>query len=299
MSMFEIDLKQYVEDNPSLVKKKTFDKHPGLFMLKYTNKVFYKNKWNNYLEYCRGLVVNSNFELVVKPFQKIYNYGIEPRAPRIPKTAQVTALRKVNGFMVAVTKYQSSAIVSTTGSLDSPYVDLAKSHIDNTNILQRIEPGYTYMFECVDESDPHIIPEKPGLYYLGRHVIEWDATIDIDNLSEHATAFNCMYPEVIEDTFENIKQAVTLANHEGFVVYSQFGTTKFKTPYYLCLKWLARNKSLSEKNVMLHKSRVSEEFYWLLDQVSKTPEFFDLDEVSRLDWIRKQYEEQTCQCVMC
>jgi hypothetical protein len=45
--------------------------------------VFYDNLWNDYLEECRGTIVDENFNVVSRPFTKIYNYGVEDRSPKL------------------------------------------------------------------------------------------------------------------------------------------------------------------------------------------------------------------------
>ena len=124
MKMFKDELKKFVEDNPKLVSMKPAG--DGIFVLKYKKTVFYDNLWNDYLEECRGTIVDAEFNVVSRPFTKIYNYGVEEKAPKLADDTPVTAYRKVNGFMVAMTWYNGDVLVSTTGSTDSPYVDMAK-----------------------------------------------------------------------------------------------------------------------------------------------------------------------------
>ena len=121
--MFKDELKQYVESS-NLVNMK--EAGEGIYVLKYKKKVFYDNLWNEYIAECRGSIVDKDFNLVAYPFTKIYNYGIEKEAPVLSPDTQVTAFRKVNGFMVAVTVHNGELLVSTTGSTDSPYVTMAK-----------------------------------------------------------------------------------------------------------------------------------------------------------------------------
>ena len=46
--MFKEKLKQFVLDNPKLVSMKPAG--DGLFVLKYTRRVFFDNLWNDFLE---------------------------------------------------------------------------------------------------------------------------------------------------------------------------------------------------------------------------------------------------------
>ena len=158
-------IKRFVEENPKLVKMRASDKYPGLFVLKYSKTVFYDDLWNEYLEECRGTVVDADFNVVARPFTKIYNYGIEKNAPVIDPNEIVTAFRKINGFMVSVTWYNNDLLVSTTGSLEGPYVDMAREliNVDKYRTVCRSNPNLTFMFECVHPNDPHIIEERAGM----------------------------------------------------------------------------------------------------------------------------------------
>jgi hypothetical protein len=122
------ELRKFVESNPKLVSMKPAG--DGIYVLKYSKKVFYDDLWNEYLEECRGTIVDADFNVVSRPFTKVYNYGIEKLAPVLDPNTVVNAYRKVNGFMVAVTWYNDDLLVSTTGSTDSDYVKMARELID-------------------------------------------------------------------------------------------------------------------------------------------------------------------------
>ena len=193
--MFREKLKQYVESSSLVNRRECGD---GIYVLKYKKKVFYDNLWNEYIAECRGSIVDRDFNLVAYPFTKIFNYGIEKSAPVLADDVHVTAYRKVNGFMVACTWYRDDVLISTTGSTDSPYVAMAREMIGNNMDCYRATckqyEGHTFMFECVHPSDPHIVPEQPGMYLLGYRANDWDSPIDIDPtmLSKLAKEFNTL-----------------------------------------------------------------------------------------------------------
>lgn len=292
------DLKHFVESNPNLVMRKQSVVYPNLSVLKYKNRCFYDGIWNQYIENCRGLVVDENWDIVNYPFAKIFNYGIEKNAPVIGDDEIVTAIRKVNGFMAAASMYNNELLVSTTGSLDSDYAKLAKELIQQSFDLIRDYPGlskdHTYIFEICHVSDPHIIPEKEGVYLLGIRENELNSEIIIPD-PFHA---NCDYteatylPEKIVDTFANMKKLVKTVKHEGFVVYAENGrTTKIKSPYYLFNKFLARCKNKQKLFDNLQKRTNPEEFYGVIDKINKNrEEFFLLGEQERLEFIRDIFE---------
>lgn len=288
------DLKKYVEANPSLVSMKPAG--DGLFVLKYKRRVFYDSLWNEYLAECRGSIVDKDFNLVTYPFTKIYNYGIEKEAPVLSLDTRVTAHRKVNGFMVAMTWHNDGLLVSTTGSIDSPYVAMAEEFIDkNRDAFEnhcKLYKDFTWMFECVHRDDPHIIPEKEGLYLLGWRKKAWGSRIECDPsvLDPHAQVLGTNSVESIKTNMAHLEQIVKECRHEGFVFYTEEGvSSKIKSPYYLTLKWLARNPK-TDKIVDLKKDikkNLDEEYYPLVDAIrANIVEYTALNEQDRLAWVR-------------
>ncbi len=297
--MFKDELKKYVETSGLVNMKPAGD---GIFVLKYKKKVFYDNLWNDYIAECRGSIVDADFNLVAYPFTKIYNYGIEKEAPVLAADTKVTAYRKVNGFMVAATWYNGDILVSTTGSTDSDYVAMAKemmlthqSWADWQLAFNRADmDGMTFMFECVHPTDPHIVPEKAGMYILGYRANVWRSPVGYNNevLKDLSEAFNCYKPEFYETTVGNLVEQTKNVRHEGFVFYSDNGVSaKIKSPYYLTSKWVARNPR-TDKLVDLNKDikhNLDEEYYPLVDAIrANIVEYTAMDEQDRLAWVRRQ-----------
>jgi hypothetical protein len=300
--MFKEELKQYVATS-GLVNMKPAG--PGIHVLKYKKKVFYDNLWNDYIAECRGTIVDADFNIVSYPFTKIYNYGIEKEAPVFSELdTMVCAYRKVNGFMVAMTWYNGDILVSTTGSTDSPYVAMAKemmlthqSWADWQLAFNRSDmDGMTFMFECVHPDDPHIVPEKPGMYILGYRENTWRSEVGHEPavLEQLAEMFHCFETECYHLTVRALKNLVKTVKHEGFVFYDEEGVgAKIKSPYYLTSKWVARNprtdKLVDMKNDI--KQNLDEEYYPLVDAIRENiVEYTALDEQARLAWVRNYME---------
>jgi hypothetical protein len=297
--MFKDELKKYVETSGLVNMKPAGD---GIYVLKYKKKVFYDNLWNDYIAECRGTIVDKDFNLVSYPFTKIYNYGIEKSAPVLADDTEVTAFRKVNGFMVAATWYKGDVLVSTTGSTDSDYVAMAKemmlSHMsweDWQLAFNRVDmDNLTVMFECVHPNDPHIVPEKAGMYVLGYRDNAWNSKVGHNRsiLEGLAVGFNCFVPEHYKVTLGKLKTMTKECRHEGFVFYTEDGVSaKIKSPYYLTSKWVARNPR-TDKLVDLNrdiKHNLDEEYFPLVDAIRANIEAYTaMDEQSRLAWVREQ-----------
>jgi hypothetical protein len=300
--MFKDELKQYVADNPKLVTMKESTTMPGVFVLKYKKSVFYNNSWNDFLEHCRGSVVDKDFNLISYPFQKIYNYGIEDRAPKLSDDTEVIAYRKVNGFMVACTWYNGDVLVSTTGSTDSPFVGLAKemmlTHMSWADwqlaFASADMQGLTVMFECVHPDDPHISPEKTGMYVLGLRDNKWCSRIGHSPgvLEIMGTVFNCYVPEVYRVSLGELKQMTKECRHEGYVFYTQDGVSaKIKSPYYLTSKWVARNPNTDKLMTPQFREQIDEEYYGLLSHIRENiVQYTAMNEQARLAWVRNYME---------
>ena len=291
--MFQDELKNYVETS-GLVNMKSAGK--DIYVLKYKKKVFYDNLWNDYIAECRGSIVDADFNLVSYPFTKIYNYGIEKAAPVLALDTPVTAFRKVNGFMVAVTWHNNDLLISTTGSTDSDYVAMAREMIDLDRFKYVCESyeSHTFMFECVHANDPHIIPEELGMYLLGYRVKSWYSKTETAQLDRLAARFGCRVPERYETTVGKLLDTIKTVKHEGYVFYTEDGVSaKIKSPYYLTSKWVARNPR-TDKLVDLNKDikhNLDEEYYPLVDAIrANIVEYTAMDEQARLSWVRNYLE---------
>ena len=282
-------LQKFVQENPKLVTMR--ETSPGLFVLKYRRNVFYDNLWNDQLEECRGTIVDGDFNVVSRPFTKIYNYGVEARSPKLADDVRVEAYRKINGFMVAVTWHNDDLLISTTGSTDNDYVNMARSLIDLDRYRKvcRTWHGTTFMFECVHRDDPHIVPEVEGMYLLGYRETSWNSKIDLTpSLLRMLTTDFGSHP--VDHLTTTMGELITLAKtcqHEGFVAYTADGQSfKIKSPYYLVKKWMARNPRTDKLLTKEFREQIAEEYYGLLDHIRENiTEYTTLSEQDRLRFI--------------
>lgn len=279
-----MNITELLERNKHLITIKLHDFHgEQLKVVKYKRKVFYDNLWTPELELCRGLVLDANDNIVALPFTKIYNHGVEANAPTFNPDETVYVYRKINGFMVAITYHNGHLLVTTTGSIEGPFSLLAREFV--TPYIESVvasQPSFTFLFECCHPSDPHIIPEQPGLYFLGtRHKSINSWTYPMGEPFKQ----DVHYPEDRVNSFSGAKESAINATHEGYVIYSLDlkRSTKVKSKHYLVSKALAR--ASADK---LSRIRIDEEFRDL-SILSRTPEFLAADEQTRLTMIRNHY----------
>jgi hypothetical protein len=157
------------------------------------------------------------------------------------------------------------------------------------------------MFECVHPLDPHIVPEKPGMYFLGYRENSWDSTVKgfgvamSNHWREYAIGvLNCLVADSYVLPLSELRAKVKTCRHEGFVLYTEDGrAAKIKSPYYLVNKWVARNprtdKLVDIKNDI--KRNLDEEYYPLVDKIRENiAEYTMMNEQERLAWVRNFME---------
>lgn len=300
------NLKEFVESNPKLVTRRESKNYPGLFVLKYTKKVFFDAMWSEskLLEYCRGLVVDADYNVVVRGFDKIFNYTENGTGEKWLDSDTVLVTKKVNGFCGFLTNVEGRMIISTTGSLDSDFVGYAHRYLKDIT-PKMCRERVTYLFEICHPSDPHIIVEKEGAHFLGAvehdsgfHHYKFDDSILIESAVENFGALGIFVDdEVASWTFGDLKRHVKTVQHEGYVIVhpSNDETLKIKSAHYLFNKFLARIgpekliKGIQNGSI---KGKVEEEFYSLIEQIQTDgiENFAALDEQSRLTYLRKWSE---------
>lgn len=269
----DLQLKNFAIANPHLVMQKQSVNHPDLFVVKYKNKVFYDNLWTPELQEMRGLVVDKDWNVIVRPFTKIFNRF--ENGTDIADDEQVVAVRKINGFLGCATdntKY--GFIVSTTGSLDSDFVKMA---VDNLDVRDRyFYPDYTYLFEICDSNDPHIITEKLGAYLIGMRHVRTGAMKSEEVLDKVASEMDFMRPNWEVRPFGDVLNDVQMCRHEGYVVYGKDTTLKLKSPFYLVKKLFSRVNVNKINNQWLDtaKTWIDEEYYPLVDKIRADVKYF-------------------------
>lgn len=264
-----------------LVKQKRYDN--GLSVFKYAKKVFYDKLWDTdpLLLEARGMVMDDEGTKVIWPFTKVFNYNENCAGSELLHETQIIAPRKVNGFMAACRYWKGELIVSTTGTLDSDFVVLARKHIeerssdDLMNLLIAADP-YTLIFEICDKSDPHIVEEDEGAYLIGARNMTDGSMAPESMLDWVANAIGALRPETFRGTFIELWNQVKDCKHEGWmVILAETGETvmKIKSPHYLGKKFLMRMGQKKVTAMFEDKEEfikfIDEEFYPIVHYITR------------------------------
>ncbi|WYV99487.1 RNA ligase and tail fiber protein attachment catalyst [Pseudomonas phage vB_PpuM-NoPa] len=262
-----------------LVKAKV-DTETNRVIIKYARKVFYDKLWLKHplLVEARGHVFDAvTGNLLVAPPTKIFNLGEYGTGENIPKDQLVSVVRKVNGFLACVTFIDGEMVVTTTGSLDSDFVHLARKHLEKLNweAIGRPE-GQTFHFEICDNDDPHIVTEIPGAYLIGqRSHNDLSSALEF-HLNDTAYQIGAFRPGSFEAAWAAVLVMLDDVSHEGFMV-RDFTTgetlVKLKSPHYLTKKFLMRMGNHKAREMFADpikfKMNLDEEFYDVFDHIVK------------------------------
>lgn len=251
-----------------VAKKLATVKTAGIFdTFKYHRNVMHDNLWQKYPELLevRGHVYdNRNGRLVQAAPRKTFNYLENDNWKNVPLDTPVRMYKKFNGFMAAATIYEGQLVVSTTGTTNSDYANLARNLLlENPSFISNwVGEFCTTLFEVVHHSDPHIVNEQEGLKLLGFRYIYDGHWLP-----------SSLHSKVKEMSLIDAIEYAKTDRGEGFMLYDAAGNCcKLKTPYYTGKKILMR---MTEKNIRamymgLLPARLPEMWYDAVNPVKNT-----------------------------
>ena len=96
--------------------------HPTLPLriLNYTQKTQYESHWDEVTLNCRGLIIDSEYKVIVQPFGKFFNYEEIENQRKIPLSGDYVYVQdKMDGSLGILFWYESEWIMATRGSFTS------------------------------------------------------------------------------------------------------------------------------------------------------------------------------------
>ena len=253
-------------------------KHPSadLFIYNYTPKVQYDRIWNEITMQTRGLILDSDMNVVARPFKKFFNLE-EHTIDEIPNMA-FDVYEKMDGSLGILYWLNNEPFIATRGSFLSDQSMRANLILKRkyTNIFDKLDKNSTYLFEI-------IYPEN-------RIVVNYN---DMEDLILLSIIDNETGEERIEDIgfpivkkYDGIKDIAKLKsleedNKEGFVVRFKNGfRLKVKFDEYVRLHRIVTGIS----NISIWEYlRDGKDFNEILDKVPD--EFYE--------WVKKTIKELT------
>jgi RNA ligase len=136
----------------------------GLRIFNYSASAQYERAWNEATVNCRGLIVDSNDEILARPFPKFFNYT-EVRLPNFALGSPPMATEKLDGSLGVGYVHNGTFKIATRGSFTSDQALWASRWVAETHPEFRPPPGITPLFEIIYPAN-RIVCDYKGLEAL-------------------------------------------------------------------------------------------------------------------------------------
>ncbi len=265
------------------------NKHPthDLFIYNYTAKAQYERVWNDITLACRGLILDGNYNVVARPFEKFFNLG-EMENQVVPNEA-FEVFEKVDGSLGILYFVDNEAFIATRGSFVSDQAVKATWILQSkyADILRGCDKSKTYLFEIIYPENRIVVD------YGGMEDLILTAIIDNETGADMPLV-DIGFPVVKQ--YQGIKDISVLkqleeTNREGFVIKYKNGLRlKVKFAEYLRIHRIVTQVS----NVSLWEYLSADmPFDEILDRVPD--EFYDWVKATSADLVA-QFSEIERQC---
>lgn len=276
--MFKIDeLNKMIEE-----KLVSVQKHPetDYFIYNYGPRAQYERIWNNITLQCRGLILDSKYNVIARPFKKFFNLEEHSKSD-IPKSP-FEVYEKMDGSLGILYWIEDKPYIATRGSFESDQAKKANQILNEkySHTFSKIDRSKTYLFEI-------LFPEN-------RIVCNYGDLEDLVLLAiiDNKTGLDCELESIgfpLVKRYDGINDINSLKeleeeNREGFVVKFENGfRLKIKFEEYVRLHRILTQVStktiwqnLSEGNDFDEiLNRVPDEFYnWVKDTKSNLEDKF-------------------------
>lgn len=226
----------------------TVQKHPtaNLYIWNYTHRAQFDRKWTPETMVARGLITDSDYKVIARPFTKFFNYeeyiGQDSKLQPLP-IESFTLTDKMDGSLGILYWIGNEPFIATRGSFTSPQA------IKATEILQKFriheldwKKEWTYLFEIIYPENRIVVDygKREDLILLA--VIETETGRELDIYKENADrGFAFVSPIDGVTNLEEVKLKVK-DNAEGYVIRFESGfRVKVKFEEYVRLHRLITN----------------------------------------------------------
>ena len=273
---FDLNILQDYLDKGLIIK----NDHPTLDLTiwNYSRTCQFDRVWDDITLWCRGLVLDSEGNVVARPFKKFFNFEEIPEQ-YIPNEPY-EIYNKEDGSLIIAFVYKGQFLTATRGSFESTQAVAAMKVIKEDMLITEPEKifleGFTYLFEYVAPDNMIVVPyDKRHLIALG--IMNNDTAEDLDY--KKVVALRTYGFKIVSKYYFGTVSIPELRNHEeknkeGFVIRFKSGfRLKVKFEEYVRLHRLVTNlSSIDIWKTMKEKTNINE----LLDRV---PDEFD-------QWVR-------------
>ncbi len=276
--------KQFIEKlnhyiNLGYITKRKHDKYP-IYILKYTrdtqtecSKPNSNIKWDEVLIACRGLVIDENYNVLAKAFDKFFNeeeLTFEEKNKHANKKYKIQ--EKMDGSLIILFNYNNEWITATQKSFHSEISIFALNEFNKLLNLNKLnlDTNVCYGLEFTSPMNRVVVNYGENINFtllIARDV----KTLTELNINKLNTGFSCVnqYDDLLILDTKELKNINSLGK-EGFVISFEDGFRyKLKFENYLKLHYLLTGLSTKEIQRMLMNNQ---DISLILEE---TPDEFD------------------------
>ena len=210
-------------------------KHPSedIYIYNYSKSCAIEGVWNEATLQCRGVIVDKDYNILSRPFDKFFNYEeIEDKSSIHGGAAR--AYEKIDGSLGITYWIGDTPYIATRGSFNSDQAvhatNILHTKYKDCFPLMRSLKDYTFLFEIVYPEN-RIVVDYKGLDDIILLAIKNNEHPEDEYPIEYFTkSFNVVKCYGTFDNWLNIREEIAGDNREGFVLL-------FKNGYRLKLKY--------------------------------------------------------------
>lgn len=244
------------------------DENLDLYTIKYMHMAI---EWEKpYMLASRGLVINSDSEIVARPFDKFFNYqqftipryegDISVENSKFRDNEPFNTLEKVDGSLSIIYTYKDELFFSGSNYIDGVVADKNKRLYkelygeDSYNVLKKLGTKFTVLMEVVDLNNQIVIKyDKPAFYLLAVRDTQTGQYVNYEGILKVAKRLGVSLPKKydMKNVHDILDFMATLKGQEGVVInYADGYRLKFKTEDYikLHLKYTKFRGGINTKN---------------------------------------------------
>jgi RNA ligase len=265
-------------------------KHPTLTLsiYNYSRECQYNGMWDDITLNCRGLVLDTDGNVIAKPFPKFFNY--EEHKPEDIPNEYFEIYEKVDGSLGIFFYYDGEWHMATRGSFTSEQAIKGMEIAKRYNYDKICVPGYTYLFEIIYPENRIVVDygKEERLVLLGVMNRKGEE-FPYEEMVDEGWDIVMKYKTWGED-WETLKKEISKDN-EGYVIRFSGGMRmKIKGEEYVRLHRILTNFSTKDIWELLRNNEQLEPF------LERVPDEFDAwvkevvrDLQTRYDNILKDY----------
>lgn len=243
--------------------------HPTLplSIYNYSRTCQYDKLWDEVTLDCRGLVLDSEGNVIAKPFPKFFNME-ELSDSEIPKEG-FEVFEKMDGSLGICFHYNGEWYMATRGSFVSEQAIKGRELLNKYNYKTGLIPGYTYLFEIIYSENRIVVDygNYEGLAVLGAYDNKTGKEVSIDEM--YSEGFDVVKKYDGVNDFAKLKGMVG-DNAEGYVIRFNSGMRmKIKGDEYVRLHKILTNFSTTDIWELLRTDGNMNEF------LERVPDEFD------------------------